>query len=515
MDNTLQDIIFEYKKSEIQSEEEIRTKLIIPLLDYLGYKSYLRAENFPVYGYEGRNKLPTKEADFILFSDKDFANHRKCNQPDTDWVYKNSLLVVEAKKPGEMPEIMGQPIFYTVWTKAVAYIAIDGVTIRGFLYNSINADPEIVNCKIEDLPDNNAFWKFSFENILRIKENSAYALDEITGGNYKDITVVTSDAQEELKIVDAYSANALTEEDLKDFPEATLQYMREALGKNSLGLNKVQLITRYLNTTDALLQNDLRYDVPEYIFSFPRKEYQASLFINNVVMPIDRGKVTEYYWNEYDRFFYESQYIQADIVYKNNVLLNYELGFHVLDNTVTQRLKSFENVERILYAGEIKIAINGNNNCSLHLSAEYEDHMWASRNLVLSQMDMWRQEMEKMREIEEFYNVNFQLKTVIGKDKINELYGAVDFVHAGIALQENCDITLPGGIFNEDISIDEPVILEDNKEIPLPKRTIHNVNFAPYQSWLLPCTINFEDTKQSDTIKVPGCVRYKIDPLAE
>ena len=34
-------ILTEYKKSKIQSEAEVRSKLIVPLLEYLGYPSWL------------------------------------------------------------------------------------------------------------------------------------------------------------------------------------------------------------------------------------------------------------------------------------------------------------------------------------------------------------------------------------------------------------------------------------------------------------------------------------------
>jgi len=68
----IQNLINEYKESMIQSEAEVRSKLIVPLLGILGYPSYLRAEEFPVYGFEGRKRLATKNADFLLFSDKSF-----------------------------------------------------------------------------------------------------------------------------------------------------------------------------------------------------------------------------------------------------------------------------------------------------------------------------------------------------------------------------------------------------------------------------------------------------------
>ena len=112
LDNsTIKAVIDEYAKSEIQSEAEVRSKLVVPLLCALGYPSELRAEEFPVYGFGGRKKLPAKSADFLLFSDKEFGAHRNDTQKDKDWVQSHSLLIVEAKKPGEMPDSPGQAQF--------------------------------------------------------------------------------------------------------------------------------------------------------------------------------------------------------------------------------------------------------------------------------------------------------------------------------------------------------------------------------------------------------------------
>ena len=141
LDNsTIKAVIDEYAKSEIQSEAEVRSKLVVPLLCALGYPSELRAEEFPVYGFGGRKKLSAKSADFLLFSDKEFGAHRNDTQKDKDWVQSHSLLIVEAKKPGEMPDSPGQAQFYTMWTKAVAYMVTDGCEIQAYCYSDISAD---------------------------------------------------------------------------------------------------------------------------------------------------------------------------------------------------------------------------------------------------------------------------------------------------------------------------------------------------------------------------------------
>ena len=86
----LKDILKEYGKSKIQSEAEVRSKLIVPLLEYLGYPSWLRAEEFPVYGFEGRKRLPAKNADYIFFTEKEFGDYRKFKKEDIECIGQKS-----------------------------------------------------------------------------------------------------------------------------------------------------------------------------------------------------------------------------------------------------------------------------------------------------------------------------------------------------------------------------------------------------------------------------------------
>ena len=123
MDSTeefIKTVIDRFLLCHVRSEEEVRSKLIVPLLEALGYEPHLRGEGYPVYSFIGRKRQATTSADFILFDDSHFNEHAKFTQNDLDWVHDHSLLVVEAKKPGEIPDVPGQAKFYSVWTKALA-----------------------------------------------------------------------------------------------------------------------------------------------------------------------------------------------------------------------------------------------------------------------------------------------------------------------------------------------------------------------------------------------------------
>lgn len=94
----IQSVIDEYRLSDIQSESEVRSKFIVRLSEVLGYSSQFRGEEFPVYGYGGREPLRAKDADFIFFNDKSFGSYRENTQKNKAWVREHSLLVIEANR---------------------------------------------------------------------------------------------------------------------------------------------------------------------------------------------------------------------------------------------------------------------------------------------------------------------------------------------------------------------------------------------------------------------------------
>ena len=158
----IQSIVDEYRLSEIQSESEVRSKFIVRLSEVLGYPSQLRGEEFPVYGYGGRDALKAKNTDFIFFSDKSFSRYRANTQKNKAWVREHSLLIIEAKKPGKMPEDLGQVQFYAMWTKAVAYIETDGEEFKGYFVNPTSSDLEVIDTKVDELPNKPEVWNLSY-----------------------------------------------------------------------------------------------------------------------------------------------------------------------------------------------------------------------------------------------------------------------------------------------------------------------------------------------------------------
>ena len=164
-----------FLKQNIQSEAEVRSKLIVPLLELLCYPIELRAEEFPVYGYEGGKPLTAKAADFLQFTSNEFAENRENKPSNLEWVYNHSLLVFEAKKPTQKLLVKGQSVFYSAWTKSVAYMISNGVNIEGYIVNANYSDTCVFSCLVSEIP---AKWdeinRLNYQNILKIKNSSEY-----------------------------------------------------------------------------------------------------------------------------------------------------------------------------------------------------------------------------------------------------------------------------------------------------------------------------------------------------
>lgn len=162
-----------FLRQNIQSEAEVRSKLIVPLLELLEYPKDLRAEEFPVHGYEGSTALRPKAADFLQFTSNEFDINRGKSDKELEWVYNHSLLVFEAKKPTEQILVKGQPVFYSAWTKAVAYIISNGVSIEGYIVNANYSDTRVFSCSIKEIPEK---WEeinvLNYYHVLELKNKA-------------------------------------------------------------------------------------------------------------------------------------------------------------------------------------------------------------------------------------------------------------------------------------------------------------------------------------------------------
>lgn len=490
----IQSVVDDYRLSEIQSESEVRSKFIVQLSEALGYPSQLRGEEFPVYGYGGREALRAKDADFIFFTDKSFSQYRTNTQKNKAWVQDHSLLIIEAKKPGEMPEDLGQAQFYTMWTKAVAYIETDGEDFKGYFVNPVSSDFEVIDAKVDELPNKPEVWNFSYENVLSIKQKSSGAR------NFDSrFTVMENNAYQ-----------IITRDSELDIPEESLLYIKDCMGRNAEGLTNVQMVSRFLNTTNSMLQNDMRYGIPPYMIEFPRHTYKSKLYVDNKIFPLIIGEVTEFYCNDMTRYLFESQYIVVDAIYNEDKLSDFEIGYHILDRYVSERIDHFELVRKCIDADVIRVVVENESGLQMVFPSGHPGKMWMSKQHIKTMFEFWLSGMEKLKAIEEYYEIKFELQVVSDPVELNDLYEAIDFVYDGMMLRENCEITLPGDLFEEDFEIEEPVLFRENASIPLKDRVIQGFVFRPYRSAWLPGKVMFAGKGKNDIVRIPGCCEYRI-----
>lgn len=492
----IQYLLDDFNKSTPQSEAEIRTKFIVPLLECLGYPSELRAEEFPIYGYSGRDLQRPKPADFLLFSDPNFAHYRTHSYENQKWVQDHSLLIIEAKNTGKLAEIPGQVQYYTMWTKAIAYVETDGVEIYGYFYSPISSDPKIININISELTNSSTLEYFSYSSILAIKESTTPVLEKLLAS----VDLLQNTTHESDK-----------NENNIDVPDEIVDYMRQSLGRNADGFNTIELINAFQTTTNTLLQNKLRYDIPPYILDFQRNEYPAKIYINNQQFPFCSGFIAQFFWNDIDRYIFCNDILHIFIEYKREKITRFEIGYQVLDLSVKTRLRDFDTVISFLNSKQILIDIENESFQKLSIPVStFMKTLWTLKDEHLMMCSFWKHEMNKLKAIEEYYDITFKLKLVNGQDQINTLYQAIDFVYDGIMLQENCSITLPGNIFDDDLEITQPILLHENYEIPLNAQQIHNYTFKPNRSAILPCVANFKDKIETDIVRLPACCEYSI-----
>lgn len=250
--------------------------------------------------------------------------------------------------------------------------------------------------------------------------------------------------------------------------------------------------------------------IPPYMIDFPRRKYKAKLYIDENVFPTSVGEVIEFYWNDITRYFFKSEYIEAIVMYDDMKLSLFEIGFHVLNRTVSERLSGFEVVKDCLYSDNVRIVVENEAGMQISLPTGTPKDMWTSKEHVIQMYEYWLDGMYKLKAIEEYYEIQFKLQRVANQDELDDLYQAIDFVYDGIVMNENCTITVPGNLVDEDIDIDEPVLFEENKIIPLQDRIIQGIISRPYKSTLLPCSIKFVGKSEQDIIKMPGCCEYKV-----
>lgn len=470
--SSLQSIIDSFSKSITQSEAEVRSKLIVPIIEWLGYPTEYRAEEFPVYAAEGSKTINAKDADFLLFDDKMFASHRNRVQDEIDWVQEHSLLVFEAKKKGEMPELRGQAQFYTFWTKAVAYILSDGDQIYAYYYNPANKDYCILNCPVKDLPKYKEFSLLSFESIKSVKLKCRESQEEII-------------SELKTQILDQKEAPIyITEENVDLVPDQVVTMMKELSAEKADDLSKLDIINDFFVKTDGYLQNHTRYNIPEYMMRVPRRFVNASIYLDNMVNPSICGTVVECYRNDNDEYHICNDFLDLFALMNRGILGRAIISYHIVDGDVSSRIIKIASIRSLLRANKITIEFENENGIKRVVVDPkiFKPDIRKERKLS----DFWYKELNKMKCIEDYYKIHFVIKPLYNEELV-KLYSNVDYVYNGVVKKANCQRIMQGYKSTSRIRVDEPILIESADEtrvINLPSLKIYNYNFIPKQIYL-------------------------------
>ena len=370
----------------------------------------------------------------------------------------------------------------------------DGCEIQAYCYSDISSDYKIICCTINELPYIENLDMLSFDNVRVIKEKGQVAWQECNA----------------LQNSTEYPVHIITDDAELNLPNETLAYIRNALGRNADGLSNVQLVAKYLNATDSFLQNGLRYDIPAYMIDVPRGIYNANLYCDDLIFPLIQGEATVFYCNDDLRYLFENEYMQIAICFRKEKLIHFEMGYHVLNRTVSARLACFETIKKCFAAKSLRIAVEDSDHTSILLPTGRPGKLWPEKKDISFMLGFWVSGLSKLKAIEEYYDIEFKLEPISGEDNVLKMYESVDFVYDGLMLNENCDITLPSNYFDDDIVIEEPFLCQENEPIPLQDRVIHGITFRPYRSAFLPCKISLSEIKKGDIVRLPGCCEYRI-----
>ena len=168
--STIKEYVEQIQKENIVQETEVRSKIINPLLNLLKYPSENIAEEYPIYGKDGRKDLNCKRADIIAFKQNNANDHRDKN--GIDWVMNNSLVVIELKKPGEkLEDAKYQASFYAMWSRCIIYVTTNGEDIIIYSLQNYIADKILFNDKIINLEKS---WQelnkiLNYNNLIKKK----------------------------------------------------------------------------------------------------------------------------------------------------------------------------------------------------------------------------------------------------------------------------------------------------------------------------------------------------------
>ena len=293
-----------------------------------------------------------------------------------------------------------------------------------------------------------------------------------------------------------------TDEEL-ELEAHAVEFMKKSLGKNADGLSNSQLLERFIKTTDALITNDLRYDVPEYLLLIPRKIYDAEMYLDEVRYPVMRGAVYESYWENIDKYTFVNDCIELDIVFENKELYATYIKYHVLHDKVETGLVSIQRINAMLDSEMISIHLDSNK--TIKLPIKNAEIIMECECCLRTQLNEHKELLDKLKTIENHYHICFSLEEINDSSEYEKIIDSINYVYRGVMMERNSSIVGPKteDVPQGDMVVEEPVFIETIPEKERERFSIFNFTFESYKSYIISGKVEIE----GDSAIVPvSCV---------
>jgi hypothetical protein len=180
--NAVQTWLANIDTTKFINEDDVETKLVIPLFEYLGYPSTHRRGKYPINAYNtdrsSRGRKP--EIDQVYFSTDDINNQNG----DT------CLVIVEAKKTSEieLTSAIQQAKFYAAHINPVLIVVTNGIEVIVMDNRKLRQTDEIFRCSIDSLKVNKELDSLCnllrFSHVMKLNEDIS---NEITHKEYIEL----------------------------------------------------------------------------------------------------------------------------------------------------------------------------------------------------------------------------------------------------------------------------------------------------------------------------------------
>ena len=167
--------------SQLQNEDDVETKFVIKLFEYLGYTDQHRRGKYPLKGYKPGKPGRKPEVDNIYFA----ATEIDKQTPDT------SLLLVEAKEPNKshLENDIAQAEYYGDHLKVLFHVVTNGHQLKVFKRHRHHDDECIFDIPTIDLQDEAILRRFYFLlNFSVVKQSKERAVSDLTHDLYVEVS---------------------------------------------------------------------------------------------------------------------------------------------------------------------------------------------------------------------------------------------------------------------------------------------------------------------------------------